>query len=159
VADSLANDIEVIRAGPSAYPWILDSFRKRLIDNDVPPPLASVYVQAMSRMLIQSAARAVLAVPIDHEDDYAGWAVHASSGVLFAYVRKPFRRNGIATKMLATITESAPIGVAFWTRNAQAISDHGFPIFHDLKSFENVLAFCRMDRPTYRRQETPWLSK
>lgn len=152
MTDTLANDIEVIAATRDAWPFILDSFRSSLIRNGELHALAFAYSAGLSRMLHQSAAHALLAVPIGHLDDYAGWLVHANGSVLYAYVRKPLRRNGIATKLIGSFTESAPVGLAFWPPKAQAIADHGFPICYDEKAFELVLAFCRTGNHPQRRQ-------
>jgi len=66
-----------------------------------------------------------------------GWAVVRSGELLFCYVRPAFRRWGIGAQMAAQLLPGGgPWRLVYWTRHAEAVRDHGFPLVWSMETFE-----------------------
>lgn len=138
---------EVIPAAPSSWPWVLETFRGKLERIDGGPALlAREQTAALRRILQTGAGRAVVSVPRGHSDDFLGWAVALDGFLLFAYVRDEFRRQGLGSQLACAITNSVPMGLAYWTRDAEAISAHGYPIAYSIHAYQALLGFVRKER-------------
>ena len=45
--------------------------------------------------------------------------------------------------MACSLTLRAPIEVAYWTPEAEAIAEHGFPLRYEIKAYRALLSFVR----------------
>lgn len=150
----LCSYFSAIPAPASARSYICSSFA-HVLAHSCGGMFAGVQALALNRMLATGAASAMVAIPraIGYEDEFAGWCVSMEDAIVAVYVRSKLRRQGIATMLLAGVTERVPIAVGYWSGEAQAIADHGFPIVHDPKIQHALLAFVRdADGKQYEKQ-------
>lgn len=87
------------------------------------------------RLLVAPGTRAWMAVGADHHDVFAGWAAwHPKLGLLYAYVKRRARHEGIGHWLVATASgqswEGDPMPVRFWTRKAARAAARGVRIYH-----------------------------
>lgn len=144
----LLSHVEVLPAGPQSWPWILDCFRRELSSIDGgPAQLAGIQTTALARILRSGVGRTVIIAPKGSTEEM-GWAVAVDGLLLFVYVRHVFRRQGLGAQLMCALTDAAPIGVAYWTPEAESIAEHGFPLRYDIKAYQTVLAFTREPRRT-----------
>lgn len=140
---------DVISAPAAARPWIRDSFLFQLLEMDGGPrECAHEQKRALMRVLHLGAGACVIAVPRGYCDDFVGWALELNGSLAFAYVREPFRRQGIASAMLCELPVRLPLVTAYWTDTAEAIAQAGFPIGYDIHAYRALLAFVRGKEPT-----------
>lgn len=146
MTDTLLAHVEVLPAGPQSWPWMLDCFRDQIgrIDGG-PAQLASMQTAALARILRSGVGTAVIVAPKGSTEEM-GWAVAVNGSLLFLYVRAVFRRQGIGAHLACAITTGAPIGIAYWTQEAEAIAAHGFPLRYSIDAYRTLLSFAREQR-------------
>lgn len=140
--DILANHMEVIPASHDAIPWVLETFlaQRHLVDGWA---FARVQSSALKRIIMGRIGRAVVAVPIGYPDEFAGWTVEMDGGILYAYVRDQFRRQGIGMKMLTTVTGTVPIELGYWTEDAEGMARKGLAVTPKQELYYKLLSFTR----------------
>ena len=140
--DALTSHVSIIPATPASWPWILHSFRHQIGGIDGGPSLlAESQRRALERILRGGIGPAVVAVPVGFPTEFLGWAVAVDGRVLYAYVRSVFRRQGVGAQLVCAVTDRVPVEVAYWTPEAQAIADHGWPIRYEIQAYRTLLAF------------------
>jgi GNAT superfamily N-acetyltransferase len=79
-----------------------------------------------------------------------GWALGLDGALLFAYVSADFRLQGLGAALMTTVAPDAPVRVAFWTRDAESMRAHGFPIEYSIDAFRALCGYVRRD---YRKHQ------
>lgn len=102
---------------------VLNSWKKSARDSSTLP--GHVYyteIHARIERLRDRGARWVVACnPLDNDQVYA-WAVAEPPVVHYAYTKKPFRRQGIARRLVRElIGDAVPVPVTSWTKCAQDV--------------------------------------
>jgi hypothetical protein len=116
-------------------PFILDTFRKSVIDlGAMHPELASAHKLGVERDL-RGRCRCIVASPIGHPETYLGWAAEAFGSLLFAYTGLWNRREGIGAQMVSALFTGGPVRLVYWTDTAAEIQEHGFPLVHDWREY------------------------
>lgn len=143
MVDEILSSVEVVPFLPAHAPWVLATFWRQLLRAEgVDADQAMQYADALARAL-RGPARVYVATPRGYTDDAVGWAAGVGGAVVFAYVRRDFRRHGIATQLAGCLTERPPVRLAFWTDAADAIQVHGFPVEYDIHAFREFLRYVR----------------
>lgn len=140
--DRLCDHVSVIPAGASSRPWILEIFRDKLRDLEGARE-AQAHREALGRLMCSSLGRVVLAVPTGYNDDFCGWAASIEGLLVFAYVRDDLRCGGIGGKMITALGIPRPVGIAYWTDEAQQVQDHGFPLAYSQRAYLAMRALTR----------------
>ena len=142
---SLHTHIAVVPATPAYWPFVLDSFRRHLLyhcDGEYTEAQSYRHRDRLAALLRGELARTVVTVPNGH-DEALGWAAALGDVLVFAYVREQLRRNGFGAQMVAQLTESAPVRIAYWTPSAREIRAAGFPIIFDRDAYEDIARIRR----------------
>lgn len=94
------------------YPLVLDSWLKSTRDEpwagNVPNNLASAVLQESLKQLLARGAKVLVAANPERDNQVVGWICaepgrEAEKVVHMIYVKKPFRRNGIARELLRAV--------------------------------------------------------
>lgn len=142
--DEILESVEVIPATALHMPWIFSTFRCQaqrpasMLGHDEASRLADALMRVM-----RGPGRAVVAVPRGYDDAPVGWSVGIGASALFAYVREPLRRHGIANALVGCLTPSPPVRLAMWTDEAEAIQRHGYPVEYDIHAFRELCSYVR----------------
>jgi GNAT superfamily N-acetyltransferase len=152
MTDLLAH-VEIIPARASHAPWILSTFfeHARRIDLSTRRQ-AWDEMRAVERILRGNIGRAAVVVPAGASDAGMGWALGLYGALLFGYVSNEFRRQGLGSALVATVAPTAPVRVAFWTRDAEAMRAHGFPIEYSIDAFRALCSYVRRDHRQSQHQ-------
>jgi hypothetical protein len=143
--DRLADHCDVVPAPRLAHEWILDVFRDQVRPIEGARD-AALLRDALARIIRCGDGVCLVAVPRGYPDDFAGWLVTMGSlrtSALYVYVRRRFRRERIGTLLLRARCPSGPVGVAYWTGDAEAGSANKLPVEHSLAAYSALLAFKR----------------
>jgi GNAT superfamily N-acetyltransferase len=145
--------VDIIPAQPAHWPWICATFREQVALLPLTTRSASrAQADAIARVLRGRVCRAFAAVPQGFDDDLLGWSLGIDGDLIFAYVRDRLRRGGIGSQLMTAVTDRAPIPVAYWTPEAEAMEAHGFPIHYDIHAFRALYAYVRCDRRQHQHQ-------
>jgi hypothetical protein len=152
---SLHAHVSIVPAATAYWPYALDSFRRHLLyhcDGEHTESQTYRHRNRLAALLRGGLARMVVAAPNGYEEAL-GWAVALGEVVVFAYVREQLRRNGLGSQMIARLTESVPVRVAYWTPSAAEIRAAGFPIVFDRDAYDYVARIGRA-RPRTTNERT-----
>ncbi len=150
MTDLLAH-VDIIPARASHVPWILSTFREQARRMPLATPQQTrAEAGAIERILRGGIGQAAVMVPLGSLDDGMGWALGMGGALLFGYVSAEFRRQGLGSALAATVAPLVPVQVAFWTRDAEAMRAHGFPIQYSIDAFRALCSYVRRD---YRRPQ------
>lgn len=127
------------------FPLVRGSFVRAVSEMEPDPAAARIYLhKIIHRVLVDPSTRTVVASPIGYPEEHIGWAVATPSALVFAYVKKNFRRRGLGTTLVAQVLESSgPIRVAYWTRAAGRMALDDYPIVHDGCAQAELARFAR----------------
>lgn len=127
------------------HPLARSSFVRACSEVEPDPPAARILLhKIIHRVLVDPRACTVAAWPHGYPDEHIGWAVAIDGALVFAYVKKSFRRHGLGTMLVAQVLEpDGPIRVAYWTRAAGRMALGGYPIVHDACAQSELARFAR----------------
>lgn len=150
MTDLLAH-VDIAPALPSHAPWVLATFREQVSRLPLTTRAqACQQTQAIERIWRGRLGKVAVASPSGFPDELMGWALALDGALLFAYVSREFRQQGLGAALIAAVTQGAPVPVAYWTPEAEAIAAHGFPIVYSIHAFR---ALCRYVRRDYHQPQ------
>lgn len=142
---SLHQHIAVIPATPAHWRYILDAFQRHLAhhcEGEHTEAQTYRHRDRLAALMRGGLARVVVMVPNGHAE-VLGWAAALGDVLVFAYVRELLRCQGLGAHMVASLTESVPVRLAYWTPSAREIRAHGFPIVFDRDAYDDIARIGR----------------
>jgi GNAT superfamily N-acetyltransferase len=119
---------------PSDRPFVLDTFRRHLLEDGVAldalnhAPIAR-HAEALDHQARWAPERFAVATLAGDPWRIVGWAGARDGALLFAYVRPAFREWGIASQLVTSLVDSVPINLVYWTRHAERIRrERSYPL-------------------------------
>lgn len=130
-------ETRVIDAPDSAMNFILDAWKRsyRSEKRNLPWNRYSCEVQSRLNALIARGARVRIAVDGEDEDFFFGFIVAEPPVLHYVYVKSPFRRQGLAIRMIeeSGFDTNQTILCPYWTPAAKNADDGGPIHFHRLE--------------------------
>jgi hypothetical protein len=142
VTDRLCDHVSIIPACADSRPWILSVFRDKVRTLEGAREAQS-HREALGRLMCSTLGRVVVAVPTGYTGDFCGWAASIGGMLVFAYVRDDLRANGIGNKLIVSLGVARPVGVAYWTEEAQQVHDHGYPLEYSHSAYLAMRSLTR----------------
>ena len=144
---------------PTDRPFVLDSFRRHLLDDGVAldalnhAPVGR-HLESLDHHARWEPQRFAVATLAGDPWRIVGWAGARDGALLFAYVRPAFRQWGIASQLVTSLVESVPINLVYWTRHAEKIRhEHSYPLEWAWKTCQEIQN--RKPRRTNEDQASP----
>lgn len=151
MTERLTDIVDIIPARATHVHWILSTFLEQISMLPLTSRAAArAQTDAVARILRSGIGSAISAVPRGFDDDLLGWSLGLEGAVLYVYVRDHLRRGGIGSQLMTAATDRAPIPVAYWTPEAEAMEAHGFPVHYDIHAFRALCSYVRRDLPRYQ---------
>lgn len=136
---AIAAAIDLRPAVRGDFGFVLDSFGRCLGENVVYRGHVQAVQNRMASQLRGVPGSVCVACLRSKPDSIVGWAAVRDGELAFAYVRPGFRRWGVAAQMATQLIEGGPFRLVYWTRQAEAVRDHGFPLVWAMDTFQREM--------------------